>query len=73
MLKCEVIKIIDPSTIKVSFTNVFIDPICRKVIRRKKKFLCHTNNIEVNVGDVVEVKQSKSFSKNKNKIVVNVL
>ena len=73
MLRCEVVKVIDPSTVKVCFTNVFIDPICRKVLRRKKNFLCHVKNMELKVGDVVDVKQSRSFSKNKSKIVVNVL
>ena len=73
MMRCEVVRIIDHSTVKVSFVNVFTDPICRKVLRKRKNFLCHTGNIELKVGDVVEVKQSKSFSKNKNKIVFNVL
>lgn len=41
-------------------------PLYGKVIKRTKKYKFHDENNECNIGDLVEVTESKQYSKQKN-------
>ena len=45
-------------------------PLYRKVITRHKKFKAHNENFKLKDGDMVEIKQTRPISKDKNFIVV---
>ena len=69
MLVGEVVKIIDDKTIKVRIENVFRHKLYQKIIKMSKHYLCHCER-SVNVGDSVEIKQSRKFSKMKHYVAV---
>jgi small subunit ribosomal protein S17 len=50
------------STVKVRVDMVESHPVYKKIIKRKKVYFAHTDK-ELNVGDVVTIRESKPYSK----------
>ena len=69
MLVGEVVKIIDDKTVKVRIENVFRHKLYQKIIKMNKYYLCHCEK-SVNVGDNIEIKQSRKFSKMKHYVAI---
>ena len=57
-------------TVVVDVERRFRHPVYRKVIRRNKKFKAHVEDIELQAGDMVEIKEVRPISKDKHFIVV---
>ena len=57
-------------TVVVNVERRFRHPVYRKVIRRNKKFKAHVEDIELQAGDMVEIKEVRPISKDKHFIVV---
>lgn len=57
-------------TVVVEVERKFRHPFYKKVIRRRKKYKAHWDKEKLNVGDVVEIKETKPISKDKHFIVV---
>lgn len=64
---------IDDHSVAVYIEDVKKHPVYGKVIRIKKKILCHVENINLKCGDKVFIKGSRPFSKKKKHIVVEVV
>ena len=52
-------------SVTVEVARMAIDPQFKKYIRRKKKFMAHDEQNECNVGDKVEIRESRPLSKSK--------
>lgn len=50
------------STVKVRVDTVEAHPVYKKVVKRKKVYFAHTDQ-ELNVGDVVIIRESRPYSK----------
>lgn len=48
----------------------FRHPLYKKVIVRRKKYKAHSDKEKLNVGDFVEIKETKPISKEKHFVVV---
>ena len=70
MLDGVVEKIIGNNTAVVVVTGVFSHSVFKKVIRSKKKFLCHFLNNNFKVGDNVKISPCRPYSKRKKHIVL---
>ena len=57
-------------TVTVAVDRKFRHPIYRKVIMRRKKYLAHNEDKAVQVGDTVEIEETRPISKNKHFQVV---
>ena len=57
-------------TVKVRVDTVEAHPVYKKIVKRKKVFFAHTD-MELNLGDIVTIRESKPFSKNVRWIVVS--
>lgn len=49
-------------TVKVRVDMVESHPVYKKIVKRKKVYFAHTDK-ELNVGDVVTIRESKPYSK----------
>ena len=58
-------------TVVVLIKRKFRHPLYKKVINRQKKYKAHYENLDLKVGDLVEIKETKPISKDKHFIVVN--
>lgn len=72
-MRVEVLNIIDNSTIKVVSIIRKQHPKYKKFINVKKKYLVDSNNIDVIVGDKVEIIASRPISKRKRWKILNVI
>lgn len=52
-------------TIVVRVQRQFMHPLYKKVVRMHKKFKAHDENNECNIGDTVEIVESRPHSKDK--------
>ena len=52
-------------TISVMVERKFSHPVLKKVIKVRKKYNAHDENIKFKTGDKVSIIESKPFSKNK--------
>ncbi len=52
-------------TITVQIERTVLDPIVKKYVRRRKKFLAHDENNEYKQGDHVEIRETRPMSKRK--------
>lgn len=59
-------------TVVVAVETSMQHPIYKKVVSRRKKYVAHTENSH-NVGDLVEIKESRPLSKTKRWTVVGAL
>ena len=60
-------------TVVVAVSTTKRHPIYGKVVRRTKKFKVHDENNDSNVGDRVEIIESKPISRHKRFALVSVL
>ncbi len=60
-------------TVSVLIERRVKHPLYGKIIRRSKKYLAHDEANEAKVGDTVEIRESRPFSKNKTWVVTRVL
>ena len=58
------------STVKVRVDTVEAHPVYKKVVKRKKVYFAHTDQ-ELNVGDVVIIRESRPYSKKVRWLVIN--
>lgn len=61
------------NTIVVAIERKVAHPRYGKLIKKTKRLLTDTNNIEVQLGDMVEIEEIKPMSKGKNFKVIKVL
>jgi len=62
----------NPKTVAVNVVYYKSHPKYKKVIKTNKKIQAHNENIELNLGDVVNIKPSRPFSATKRFLVVDV-
>jgi small subunit ribosomal protein S17 len=72
-MRVEVLNIIDDSTVKVISIIRKQHPKYKKFVNIKKKYLVDSNNIEVSVGDKVEIITSRPISKRKRWKISNII
>lgn len=60
-------------TIVVSVSDTMRHPIYGKVVRRTRKYQAHDENNECQVGDRVEIIESRPYSRHKRFALVSVL
>ncbi len=58
-------------TVTVMIVRKFRHPFYKKVISRRKKYKAHNENLDLKVGDLVAIKETRPISKDKHFIVVN--
>ena len=58
------------NTVRVQVERVTKHPVYFKVINKRKVFFAHTDK-ELNIGDVVTIRECKPISKNVRWIVIN--
>lgn len=69
----DVAKVISPETVAVVVTNVKAHPLYKKVIKIKKKYIAHVSDSKTfEVGQKVEIEESKPISKLKKWVVKTV-
>ncbi len=52
-------------TVTVQVVRKFRHPLYQKVITRHKKYKAHNEELELKVGDVVEIRETRPISKDK--------
>ncbi|MFT4717977.1 MAG: small subunit ribosomal protein S17 [Rickettsiales bacterium] len=72
-MRVEVLSIIDNSTVKVISVIRKQHSKYKKFINVKKKYLVDSSNIDVTVGDKVEIVTSRPISKRKRWKILNVI
>ncbi len=60
-------------TIKVQIEQIFMHPLYKKQVRRKKNILVHDEKNEAKIGDKVEVTESRPLSKLKKWRLVRII
>jgi small subunit ribosomal protein S17 len=56
-------------TATVTVTSMWQHPLYKKSVKRSKKYACHYENIELNLGEKVEIQESRPLSKTKHFVV----
>jgi|TARA_B110000259_G_scaffold49022_1_gene57307 small subunit ribosomal protein S17 len=72
-MRVEVLSIIDNSTVKVISVIRKQHSKYKKFINVKKKYLVDSSNIDVTIGDKVEIVTSRPISKRKRWKILNVI
>lgn len=57
-------------TVKVRVDSVEAHPVYKKIIKRKKVYFAHTEK-ELNIGDIVTIRESRPYSKKVKWLVIN--
>ena len=60
-------------SIRVAMSYVFKHPKYGKFLKRRTRFIVHDERNEANVGDVVEVAESRPYSKSKSWRLVRIV
>jgi len=60
-------------TAAVEVTRRFQHPLFKKYISRHKKYACHYEGLQLNLGDLVEITETKPISKTKHFKVLRVV
>lgn len=58
-------------TVTVVIERKFRHPFYKKVISRRKKYKVHNDDLDLKVGDLVDIKETRPISKDKHFIAVN--
>lgn len=53
-------------TVVVDVETVYRHPLYQKTIFKNKRFQAHNEDMELNIGDVVRIEETRPISKNKN-------
>lgn len=64
------VKRVSPKTARVDVSRRWLHPLYKKSMVLTKSYLCHAEDLTLAVGDMVEIKQSRPFSKTKHFVVV---
>jgi small subunit ribosomal protein S17 len=56
-------------TATVEVTRMWRHPLYLKSVKRRKKYACHYENIKLELGDLVELKEIRPMSKTKRFLV----
>ena len=67
----KVVSIVDAKTIGVEVMQIWRHPLYKKALRKNKKFLVHTKDQEISLGDKVKIQETKPISKRKHFILLN--
>lgn len=62
-----------PHTVVVEKEQIKIHPLYGKRMRRMKRMKAHVDTLEVKMGDMVQIRESKPISKEKHFIVTEVI
>ena len=73
MMEAKIVKIIDARTVKVLVIETKRHPLYNKVLKKKKYYMCHVNNLQVAVDNKVMIDSSRPYSKMKKHVVVEVI
>lgn len=57
-------------TVKIRVDSVEAHPVYKKIIKRKKVYFAHTEK-ELNIGDIVTIRESRAYSKKVKWLVIN--
>ena len=57
-------------TVKIRVDSVEAHPVYKKIIKRKKVYFAHTEK-ELNIGDIVTIRESRPYSKKVKWLVIN--
>ena len=60
-------------TVVVEIERRFIDPIYKKIIKRKKRYKAHDEQNECNIGDKVILMETRPLSRDKRWRVVSII
>ena len=60
-------------TIVVKVERTFLHPVLKKTVRRSKKYHAHDEQNEYQLGDTVEIAESRPLSKTKNWVVTRLV
>ncbi|MCL2110362.1 30S ribosomal protein S17 [Microgenomates group bacterium] len=60
-------------TASVNVTRRFSHPLFKKYVSRNKKYACHYENLDLQIGDTVEIVETKPISKTKHFRVSQVI
>ena len=73
MMEARIVKIIDTHTVKVLVMETKRHPIYNKVLKKKKYYMCHVNELQVAVDSKVMIENSRPYSKMKKHVVVSIV
>lgn len=57
-------------TATVTVSTLWQHPLYQKSVKRSKKYACHYEGIELELGDQVEIQESRPISKTKRFVIV---
>lgn len=60
------------STVIVETINLVAHPIYKKIVKRKSKFVAHNPDNKAKLGDTVRIVETRSLSKTKRWIVIEI-
>ncbi|AKI97896.1 30S ribosomal protein S17 [Kosmotoga pacifica] len=60
-------------TVVVNVERTFAHPLYGKTIKRSKKYHAHDAENVCNIGDIVEIEESKPYSKTKKFVVIRIV
>ncbi len=60
-------------TVSVSVERIFMHPVYKKIVRRKKKYLAHDHENKCKAGDEVRMVQVRPLSKKKRWLVTEII
>ncbi len=69
----EVVSSVQDKTIVVKVTRTFKHQLLGKILRRSKKYQAHDEQNSAKVGDLVEITESRPYSKSKHMALVRVV
>lgn len=73
VLEGEVVSSVQDKTIVVKVTRTFKHPLLNKTLRRSKNYQAHDEQNSAKVGDLVEICESRPYSKTKHMALLRVV
>lgn len=73
MMEAKIVKIIDARTVKVLVIETKRHSLYNKVLKKKKYYMCHVNELQVAIDSKVIIESSRPYSKMKKHVVVKVI
>lgn len=69
----KVIKLVSLKTAVIALETRRAHPLYKKVLKKITKLKAHYENLDLKLGDLVDIKEVKPISKTKNWLVINKL
>ncbi len=60
-------------TVVVEVTRLVQDPVYKKTVKYRKKFMAHDEDNKCKIGDIVSIVESRPISKRKRWVVINIV